>query len=63
MMGQQNETDLLGMSKQHLGSNVLKRYLRPSILFTLSYIPFLLAFMIENYVTYIYGIYDRKEIC
>ena len=60
--GQQNETDLLGVSKRHLRSNVLKRHLRPSIFLNLSYMPFFLVCVIENYVTYIYGIYDRKEV-
>ena len=40
MMGQQNETDLLGVSKRHLRSNVLKQHLRPSILFNLWVIGF-----------------------
>ena len=56
--GQQNETDLLGVSKRRLRSNVLKRHLRRSILFNLSYLSYFLVCMIENYVTYIYDKYD-----
>ena len=55
--GQQNETALLGVSTRHLKSKVLKRHLRPSIFLNLSYIPFLLVCVIENYVTLYYMIY------
>ena len=61
--GQQNETALLGVSTRHFKSKVLKRHLRPSIFLNLSYIPFLLVCVIENYVTLYHMIYnDRKKV-